>query len=340
MGFRFWRRKKIAPGVTLNLSKSGGSLSFGTRGAHYTAGPRGQRATAGIPGTGLFYTTTLKGGGGKGRAAPPPGPADADRLSMGFFKRLVTPRDHEDLVDGCRELAGGNEAAALGHLEQALHLADAAYLAGFIALNRGHAEKAGAYLAIAADRSDRLGSVFGQYGISPTLLLPITDEVTALVGPDQRGVLLGLVELHQMEERPREALESLRRLQELDPRDVVVRLSAAELLLDLAPGDRETCREVVERTGEVTNESHIHAALMLYKARALRCLGLSVAARDTLTAALRRRKDRPPELLRTLRYERAQVYGELGRRSRARSEYERIYAEDPDFEDVADRLGL
>jgi hypothetical protein len=32
MGYlRFWRRMKIAPGLTLNLSKSGGSLSFGPR---------------------------------------------------------------------------------------------------------------------------------------------------------------------------------------------------------------------------------------------------------------------------------------------------------------------
>ncbi|RLC08862.1 MAG: DUF4236 domain-containing protein, partial [Deltaproteobacteria bacterium] len=41
MSFRFWRRIKIAPGVTLNLSKSGGSLSFGPRGAKFTVGSRG-----------------------------------------------------------------------------------------------------------------------------------------------------------------------------------------------------------------------------------------------------------------------------------------------------------
>jgi len=62
MSFRFWRRSKIAPGVTLNLSKSGGSFSFGPRGAKFTVGSRGKRATVGIPGTGLFYTKTLPGG--------------------------------------------------------------------------------------------------------------------------------------------------------------------------------------------------------------------------------------------------------------------------------------
>jgi len=54
MSFRFWRRVGIAPGWTLNLSKTGGSLSFGVRGAHFTVGSHGKRVTAGIPGTGFF----------------------------------------------------------------------------------------------------------------------------------------------------------------------------------------------------------------------------------------------------------------------------------------------
>ena len=55
--FRFFRRVKLMPGVTMNLSKSGPSFSFGARGAHVTVGRRGVRRTVGIPGTGLFYTS-------------------------------------------------------------------------------------------------------------------------------------------------------------------------------------------------------------------------------------------------------------------------------------------
>ena len=61
MAFRFFRRMKIAPGVTLNFSKSGISTSFGVRGAKVTVGPRGVRRTVGLPGTGLFYTETGSG---------------------------------------------------------------------------------------------------------------------------------------------------------------------------------------------------------------------------------------------------------------------------------------
>jgi hypothetical protein len=58
MPIRLFRRVHIAPGLSVNLSKSGASLSIGVRGAHVTFGPRGVRRTVGIPGTGLFYTST------------------------------------------------------------------------------------------------------------------------------------------------------------------------------------------------------------------------------------------------------------------------------------------
>ena len=56
MGLRLFRRIKIAPGISINLSKSGLSASAGVRGAHVTLGPRGVRRTVGIPGTGIYYT--------------------------------------------------------------------------------------------------------------------------------------------------------------------------------------------------------------------------------------------------------------------------------------------
>lgn len=346
MAFRFWRRIRIAPGVTLNLSKSGGSLSLGPRGAKFTIGPRGGRATVGIPGTGLFYTTTLPSGRSSGgSSASHPAPAiptvrPEDRLTLGFFKRLITPDDEEALVDGCRELVLGSEEQALEHLEQAVHLADGAYLAGFLALKQERLEEAANYLTTAAEKHSRLGRYFSKYGISATMSLPITEEVSAQVGPDLRGVLLGMVEVYQRQERREDAITCLERLQRLEPHDVVVKLSLAELLLDARPGDKNVYRKVVRLAEGIGNETPVHTVLLLYKARALRGLGLLDAARETLTGALRRKKGRSEELLRAFRYERALVYEDLGQGRRARSELEKLYAEDPDYEDVAARLGL
>jgi hypothetical protein len=55
MSWRFQRRRKILPGVTLNLGKRGGSVSVGPRGAKLNAGARGLTATASLLGTGLAY---------------------------------------------------------------------------------------------------------------------------------------------------------------------------------------------------------------------------------------------------------------------------------------------
>jgi hypothetical protein len=56
--FRFFRRTQLLPGVRVNLSTHGPSLTLGVRGAHVTMGRNGVRRTVGIPGTGLFYTST------------------------------------------------------------------------------------------------------------------------------------------------------------------------------------------------------------------------------------------------------------------------------------------
>jgi hypothetical protein len=61
MGLRLFRRVRVLPGVTLNLSKRGVSVSAGVRGAHVTLNSRGEvTETVGLPGTGVFYTTRQK----------------------------------------------------------------------------------------------------------------------------------------------------------------------------------------------------------------------------------------------------------------------------------------
>lgn len=59
MSFRFRKIIKVAPGVKLNISKSGISTSFGGRGATLNVGKNGLRGTVGLPGTGLSYSKQL-----------------------------------------------------------------------------------------------------------------------------------------------------------------------------------------------------------------------------------------------------------------------------------------
>ena len=98
-------------------------------------------------------------------------------------------------------------------------------------------------------------------------------------------------------------------------------------------------------TEGVENESEIHAALLLYKAKALRRLNLKEAAGDVLSKVLRRKKDRSDDLLYALRYERALAYEDLGQHKRARSELEnsmrkprvmKIWPQDWEYEEAVD----
>ncbi len=353
MGFRFWRRVRIAKGVTLNLSKGGISTSFGPRGAKYTVGRRGQRATVGLPGTGLFYTAHASSSSRSRRKKPSarkarPSSATSsrssapvsDRLTPGFFQRLMIPKDELQFIEGLKEFTAGHHRKACQLLKECLHIADAAYVCGFLAINDQKMELAERAFKAALAKHRQLGQGLAKYDLRLSLGLNITDEVFAQLSCDRRGVLLGLVEIWQRQERYQEAADTLLELWKQLPSDVVIKLSLAELLLTTDPENREHAQYVVKMTTDLDNECEIHAALLLYKARALRILGLHTAARDALTAGLRRKKDRPEELLKTLTYERAIVYEELGQKVRCRSELEKLYAQDPGFEDVAVRLGV
>lgn len=61
MGLSFRKSIQVLPGVKVNLSKSGVSLSTGIPGLHASINSKGQiRGTASIPGTGVRYTKTKK----------------------------------------------------------------------------------------------------------------------------------------------------------------------------------------------------------------------------------------------------------------------------------------
>ena len=63
MSFRFHRGIRLLPGLRLNLSKTGPSLSLGKRGLSLNLSPSGVRTTVGIPGSGMSYRSpTFKWG--------------------------------------------------------------------------------------------------------------------------------------------------------------------------------------------------------------------------------------------------------------------------------------
>ena len=192
MGFRFFKRVTLTKGMTLNLSKSGGSVSVGPRGARLTLGPSGARVSLGIPGTGLYYTTNFSLGrlgklfktttaGGTAEAAQIPtspqegNPSSApteqvdDNGTKETLAKLEVPDDQKALAAGCRALAAGNEDGAFVYLQQATHLADGAFLAGLLALKREQFPDAVRYLSAAAQQEKALGQYLANYGVGATM---------------------------------------------------------------------------------------------------------------------------------------------------------------------------
>lgn len=99
MGLRFYRRLKILPGLSLNLSGSGLSASFGPRGAKLTVGPRGVFGSVGIPGTGLSYREKLDSkarSSARTRSAPPP--LDPSKLTPEALEIMQAVVDGKDGV--------------------------------------------------------------------------------------------------------------------------------------------------------------------------------------------------------------------------------------------------
>ncbi len=344
MGFRFSRRIKLLPGVSINLSKSGASVSVGPRGAKVTVGPRGVTQTVGLPGTGLYYTTTSRSGTTRKAPmlpanVPPPVQSTEERLTLGFFKRLTTPDDEEELVAGMKAMVQGDTAIAAEHFQKSAHLADGAFLAGVLALKSGEDAQAIIYLEMARNQAVGLGAYFAKYGVNGSFEVPVTKQIKAKGTVGMKLLLLLLVEAYQAGGRFQEAVDVLNELHALAPEDVVVRVSRAELLVDEV-GTKEACQQVVELAKGIDSRSEVEAALLLYKAEALRKLGLNMAALETVNGLLAKKSRWTEPLLRALQYERGMIYEAMGEARKARADWESVYADDPGYEDVARRLGL
>jgi hypothetical protein len=66
---RYRNRIKLAPGVNINLSRSGLSTTVGPRGANVNIGKNGSYLNTGIPGTGLYNRNRISGSNGTATAS-------------------------------------------------------------------------------------------------------------------------------------------------------------------------------------------------------------------------------------------------------------------------------
>lgn len=93
-------------------------------------------------------------------------------------------------------------------------------------------------------------------------------------------------------------------------------------------------------TKTIDNEEAIDTNILYLRSYALYRLNLADAAISQLSGILRKAKDRPELLMLDIRYLRGQIYEELGQTAKAKKDYQDIYMKNPNYEDVAVRLGI
>ena len=340
MGFRLQRSIRLGKFIRLNVSKSGVGVSAGVRGLRISKGPRGTHFSIGLPGTGLSYRKQLSSKSRKKESQPrartsaqaAPRAATLPELPEPGF---LAPGREKELFKGLEYYRAGRIDEALEHfLEAAPEEAGAALLAAAILIKKeGREFEASQLLEGVVQSDDEFPTeLMHKYLADADLEIDITPNVTAKVPIDGLAATLLLVELYQSERRVREAIALLEEVEELAGEPVLT-LSLCELY-----ASRELWDNIIERAKHTEPEDDVTLETLVFYGRAMQEKGMHEAAITVFTKALRRKKDRSPMLLNEARYWRAISYQEQGKNQQANTEFQKLYAEAPDFRDVAERL--
>jgi tetratricopeptide (TPR) repeat protein len=327
MGFRVQKSFRIAKGVRLNLSKTGIGLSVGVPGARYSVHSSGRRTTSlGVPGSGVRYQKTTRGGKRRSRSAPPL-PTDAGRTVVHAKPGLFAPRGEKALHKAVVE--GDADAIATAGERFPDYAVVAFAVAGFLKMN---SDRAGAAVLLARALTNGLDPAdhpfFRNYIGGSNVGVPIAHGVTALLPLNRDAVGLMLAELHQEAEELATAVDVV---EQLEP-STFAAVSLAELyMLSGRPKD------AIALTEDIRNEDDASALLCVFRGQALHDLGYHDAALVAYKEALKS-KSRPNEIRHLALSERARTFEALGKRVMARKDLERILGEDWDYPGLKDRI--
>jgi tetratricopeptide (TPR) repeat protein len=355
MGFRFSKSIRLGKFLRLNLSRSGIGASIGIGGLRLGTGTRGTRFTADLPGAGTSYVKQWGTGKGKRTRAEssrararkdlpeaqretpqslPSSQGDATRSEIpapGFF----AAREEKELVAGLNQYNAGRFDAALEHfLSAAESEAGAAVLAASILAERAGGEAEAIRLLERVVQSDEKfpTELMKKYLTGARIQIAITPSVTAEVDLNGLAATLLLVELYQKANRADEAIGLLEELEELAG-DRILTLSLCELY-----ASRNVWDGILERARVETVDDDVSLETAIFRARAMQEKNLHEAATVVLTEALRRKKNRRPQLVHEAMYRRAISYAATGKTKQADREFQKLYAEASDFRDVAERI--
>lgn len=343
MSIRFRRSIKIIPGVRLNVNKNSVGLSMGVRGAHYTINSKGRRtASVGLPGTGLSSTHVISSGRKSSsraqqssdateayiRGSNPPKPGllagKAERALNTFLLDIY----NADSTDTPAQVLAKAKAlrSEFDDLRAPLELISFLHAVTDPELSKQAVTWApGLWKNRETLFANQLVRKY-LVGIHPQV--PITRGVSSHLPYTMQTLGFIYVETLQAEGKFDEALAVL---SDLDP-DALIAISTTDI--EVSKKDYDAA---IETTEDVENEDDVTAMLLILRGIAFRGKNLNEAALECFKRALAK-KDRSPELLHRARFERADTYIALGKKSMAIKDLEKILVDDPSYDGVPEKL--
>ncbi len=336
-GLRVQKSIKLGKFMRLNISKSGIGVSAGLGGFTIGAGPRGAYVNINLPGTGLSYRKQLSSKKTEHSVQKKSDKASAQSVTLQDVPQpgLLAPSYEKDLAKAMEDYRVNKKDEALEHfLDAAPKEAGAAIFAAAIIVEKDRTDYRATELLEQVVQSDEEfpTPLMEKYLAGATIDIDITPHVTANVSSGGLAATLLLVELYQAQRRVREAIALLEEIDGL-AEEPTLTLSLCELYTS-----RQLWDDVIECAKKTSSEDDITLEILIYYGRALQEKELHEAATTIFTKALRRKKNRSLILLNEARYWRAISYQEQGKNRQANKEFQKLYAENPDFKDVVTRL--
>jgi tetratricopeptide (TPR) repeat protein len=316
---------KVAPGVRLNVSKSGVGASVGGKGARYSAHSSGRKTVSAGSGVvpGVYYQKSVSGKGSRSGSTP----AAAQSAPVAPQKPgMFAPKGEKQLYKAIQ--AQNAQAIKQVGAEHPDFLLPSYSLAGLMMIADEPSE-AGRLLGEAwATGKDPAEDKFVATYLFTRLELSIAEGITAELPVNRDAVGLALAELKQDEGDLDGAIEVV---EQLEPTTYAA-VSLAELYAQTERWD-----DVIELTEGMENGDDASALLCVFRGQAFRQQGFHDAAHEAFKEALRSRSRAAP--IRHLALaERAQNYLAQGKKSQARKDLERILAEDSGYDGVREQL--
>ena len=334
-GFQVQRRITIGKNIWLNISKSGVGVSVGLMGVRLSSGPRGTHLNVNLPGTGLRYRkqlhSRLSTKSRKETAFSAQSKETEEVPDPGFFAS-----GHEkELAKGLEDYFAGKEDEALKHfLDAAPKEPGAAILAAFLLSERYPGNNRS--ITLLEDVVQFEGTfptpLMNKYLADVTVDIKITPGVIVEVPIDGLAATLLLIEAYQDQHRVREAIDMLEQVEQA-ANEPALTLSLCELY-----AARNRWDKIINRAKNTESLSDVSLKTLIFYGQAMQQKGLHQAAVTIFSKAMRRKKNRNKDLLNEARYWRAISYRAQGKRRKAFQEFQTLYADNPHFKDVAQRL--